>query len=157
MGEFVEIPLHSFRYRFRRLTWQDEFRIAFREGEDSRKAVLSHALANISGLPIASVEDARKVLDQMPPAIFWRIWILYRGNLPEDGYYTISSLFQAPDQKAYKKRVFEEGEAVEAVADAATRQMEQTFGPKESWEAHSLEAQLVAEAKRQGTLVRAGG
>lgn len=161
MGELVEIPLNSFRFRFRfrfrRLSWQDEYRISSPTGEDQRKILLSHALVNMSGLPVTSVEDARKVLDQVPPALFWRIWVLYSGNLPADGYYTNSGCLHAPDQRAHQKRVYEDEEATETVADATTRRMEHTLGPKESREARSIEAEIVAAAKRAGSLVRAGG
>jgi hypothetical protein len=95
----IEIPLHSFRYRFRSLTWQEEFRIPFSVTEDQRKTLLSHALVDISGLKISSVAEARMVLDQIPPALFWRIWVVYRGSLPEDRYYTTKGLYDAPDLK----------------------------------------------------------
>lgn len=157
MGELVEIPLNSFRFRFRRLSWQDEYRISFPPGEDQRKILLSHALVNISGLSVTSVEDARKVLDQVPPALFWRIWVLYSGNLPANGYYQTTGVYTAPDQRARQKRVYEDEEPVETVADTATRRMEHTLGPKESREARSIEAEIVAAAKRAGSLVRAGG
>jgi hypothetical protein len=64
----VEIPLNSFTYRFRRLTWQEEFQISFTADEDQRKTFLAHTLADVSGLPITSVKDARRVLDSIPVA-----------------------------------------------------------------------------------------
>jgi hypothetical protein len=67
----IEIPLHSLRYRFRSLTWQEEFRIPFSATEDQRKTLLAHALVDISGLKIPSAAEARTVLDQIPPALFW--------------------------------------------------------------------------------------
>jgi hypothetical protein len=69
----IEIPLHSLRYRFRSLTWQEEFRIPFSATEDQRKTLLAHALVDISGLKIPSAAEARTVLDQIPPALLWRI------------------------------------------------------------------------------------
>jgi hypothetical protein len=77
---FVEIPLNSFRYRFRLLPWTEEFEIPFPAGEDQRKILLAHALVDISGLPITSVADASQVLTQLPPAIFWRI-LMVSGKL----------------------------------------------------------------------------
>jgi len=56
--DIVEIPLNSFQYRFRRLTWQEEFQIWFKPTEDQRKTLLSHALMDISDLLLPSVEDA---------------------------------------------------------------------------------------------------
>jgi hypothetical protein len=106
----IEIPLHSLRYRFRSLTWQEEFRIPFSATEDQRKTLLAHALVDISGLKIPSAAEARTVLDQIPPALFWRIWVVYRGSLPEDRYYATKGLYDAPDQKTYNKRLFDENE-----------------------------------------------
>jgi hypothetical protein len=64
--EFVEIPLNSFKYRFRRLSWEDEFQIKFPAGEDQRLIFLSHALHNVSGMRITSKEDAHTILKQIP-------------------------------------------------------------------------------------------
>ena len=63
---YVEIPLNSFRYRFRRLSWEDEFTIKFIPGEDQRIAILSVALAEVSGLAITSPLDAKTILTQIP-------------------------------------------------------------------------------------------
>ncbi len=82
--EFVEIPLNSFRYRFRRLNWREELNIPFTKTEDQRLTFLARALSNVSGLQITSQADATKILTQLPSAIFWRLWILYRGGLPDD-------------------------------------------------------------------------
>jgi hypothetical protein len=143
----VEIPLNSFRYRFRQLTWPEEFEIKFPAGEDQRKILLAHALVDISGLPITSVADATRVLSQIPPAIFWRIWIVYRGNSPADRYFTSKGLYNAPDQKTYNKRLLETEQRVEVTADDAIQQMELR-------EAREIESQIFAQAKAQGRLVR---
>ena len=84
--DFVEIPLNSYTYRFRRLTWREEAALKFPAGVDQREVVLSHALVNISGLPVTCTEDALKVLRHVPPALRWRIWVVYRGNLAADEY-----------------------------------------------------------------------
>jgi hypothetical protein len=56
----VEVPLNSFRYHFRRLTWQEEFKIPFSASEDQRKTILAHTLSDVSGLKISTADDARK-------------------------------------------------------------------------------------------------
>jgi hypothetical protein len=149
----VEIPLNSFVYRFRRLAWQQEMQIPLTDQEDQRKTLLSHALTDISGLRVNSVEEARKVLDQIPPALFWRIWILYRGNLPEDRYYTSKGLFDAPDLKTYNKRVFDDERQADSTADAATRRMEQQgLSGQMEREAIDIQNRIVADAKKRGIL-----
>ena len=153
--EFVEIPLNSFRYRFRRLPWHEELKIPFTKTEDQRLTFLAQALTSVSGFQIASAADAAKILTQLPPAIFWRIWILYRGGLPDDRYFSTQGLYKAPDQKAYIKRLYEDEQIVEEQADEATRQMEAEFGIAEVREARALESKLFQHAKQSGTLVRA--
>jgi hypothetical protein len=45
----VEVRLHSFLYRFRRLSWRQEASVRPADGEDYRDAVLAHALTDVSG------------------------------------------------------------------------------------------------------------
>ena len=153
--EFVEIPLNSFRYRFRRLAWYEELKIPFTKTEDQRLTFLAQALTSVSGLLIATPADATKILTQLPPAIFWRIWILYRGGLPDDRYFSTKGLYQAPDQKTYVKRLYEDEQVVEEQVDEATRHMEAEFGVAEVREARALEQQLFQHAKKAGTLTKA--
>jgi hypothetical protein len=54
----VEVRLHSFLYRFRRLTWREEASVHPADGEDYRDAVLATALTDISGLKATSLDDA---------------------------------------------------------------------------------------------------
>ena len=151
----VEIPLNSFRYHFRRLTWREELKIPFSKTEDQRLTFLAQALNDVSGLKIASAADARKILTQLPPAIFWRIWIIYRGGLPEDRFFSTQGLYKAPDQKAYIKRLYADEQAIDERVDAATRHLEEQFGRAEVQEARAQENQLFQHAKAAGTLVRA--
>jgi len=153
--DFVEIPLNSFRYRFRRLTWREELQLPFTKTEDQRLTFLAHALADVSGFKIESKADAGKILAQLPPAIFWRIWILYRGGLPDDRFFSTEGLFKAPDQKAYIKRIVEEEQATEEQVDQATQQLESQFGVAEVREAQAVGSQLFAHAKKAGQLVKA--
>jgi hypothetical protein len=81
--DLIEIPLNSYRYYFRRLTWQEEVRLPFSPTQDQRKTVLSHALVDISDLNISAAE-AMTIPNEFSEANFWRIWIVYRGNLPEE-------------------------------------------------------------------------
>ena len=51
-----------------------------------------------SPVTAAPPEQALTILKNLPDAVFWRIWVVYRGNLPEDRYYTSGGLYEAPDQ-----------------------------------------------------------
>ena len=140
----VEIPLNTSVYRFRRLPWTEEARIVVPPGEDARKVLLTHALHDISGLPVDSLEDARKVIAKIPSTLRWRVWVLYRGNLPSERYYTSRGLFEAPDHMACDKRLIDEGmDSEETHADA---QMVRKFGPEEVRETHALEQRMLAQA-----------
>jgi hypothetical protein len=123
----VEVTLNSYRYHFRRLTWQEEARLQFSKTEDQRKTIMARALVDVSGLPVTT-EQALTILRNIPDAVFWRIWVVYRGNLPEDRYYTSGGLYEAPDQMTCRQRIYDGGLAVEAVADAATAKLERQFG-----------------------------
>ena len=152
---FVEIPLNSFRYRFRRLTWREELKIPFSRTEDQRLTFLAQALNDVSGLKIASITDATKILAQLPPAIFWRIWIIYRGGLREDRFFSTQGLYKAPEQRAYIQRLYADEQIVEEQVDEATRELEAQFGIAEVRESRELENQLFRQAKESGTLTAA--
>jgi len=82
MAELIEIPLN--RYHFRRIAWQEETRLPFTKSEDQRKTILAAALVDVSGLPVTP-EQPMRILKQLPNAIFWRIWLVYRENLLQNG------------------------------------------------------------------------
>jgi hypothetical protein len=84
---FVEIPLNKFVYRFRRLSWREELRLKFKPKDDQRRVVLALALHDVSGL-VLSPSEATKALQAIPEAVLWRIWVLYRADLPAERYYT---------------------------------------------------------------------
>jgi hypothetical protein len=123
----IEVTLNSYRYHFRRLTWQEEARLQFSKTEDQRKTIMARALVDVCGLPVTT-EQAIVILQSIPDAVFWRIWVVYRGNLPEDRYYTSGGLYEAPDQMTYRQRIYDDGVAVEVAADVATAKLERQFG-----------------------------
>lgn len=104
MASLIEVPLNSFRYHFRRLTWQEEMGLSFAKADDQRKVILAKAPVDVSGLPVTSVE-ALKILKAIPEAIFWRIWLVYRGNLPPERYYTSGGLYETPDPMTYRAKI----------------------------------------------------
>jgi hypothetical protein len=139
----VEVRLHSFLYRFRRLTWRQEAAVRPAEGEDYRDAVLAAALHDISGLLVNSLTDARAVVRKIPKTIRTRLWVVYRGNLDPDRYFTTRGLFEAPDHTAYNKRLVEAGDAD---VDPAEAELTRRFGPAEVREARQMEQVMAAGA-----------
>jgi hypothetical protein len=67
----VEIRLNSFLYRFRRLAWTEEAKIKIANGEDARVIILAHTLQDISGLPVTSLEDAKRVIRAILATLHW--------------------------------------------------------------------------------------
>ena len=54
----VEVTLNSYRYHFRRLTWQ-EARLKFSKNVDQRKTIMARALVDVSGLPVTPEQALR--------------------------------------------------------------------------------------------------
>jgi len=152
----VEIPLLKYRITLRRLPWREEFALKPAKNEDPTLNFLAHAMVGVSGMaPIASPAEALKLLKSLPQAIRSRVWLIYRGSLPEMRHFITKSLYEAPKPTDFNRRVkIEEGERDEK-ADAATRQMESRFGVQETREAQAVGQQLFAQAKQRGALVPA--
>jgi hypothetical protein len=151
----IEVPLNSYRYHFRRLTWPEEIRLPFSPTEDQRRVVLAHALADISGLEVSAAQ-AMEILKKLPEPILWRIWVLYRANLPEERYYTAGGLYEAPDQMAYQERIQHDEETTEAVADEATAIVQKRFGESpESPKPRASAARCSRKSQQEGRLVPA--
>jgi hypothetical protein len=119
----VEIRLASFLYRFRRLTWREEAGIKPKPGQTPGDLLLALALHDISGLPISSREETTQVIQKIPPALRWRIWVVYRGNQPEDRYSVLRGCTR-PRITPPTKRLIDEGLILslqpEGVATVAT-------------------------------------
>ena len=102
-------------------------------------------------------DEALKVLKQIPEALLWRIWILYRGNLPADRYYTSGGLYAAPDQMIYRAKMQDEDETTGDIADSAMAKLTEQYGPREARDAESISRQMFRAAQSAGTLVPAAG
>lgn len=141
----VEVRLHSFLYRFRRLNWREEASVRPADGEDFRDAILATALHDISGLKITSLTDARAVIRKVPKTIRTRLWVVYRGNLPDERYFTTGGLYEAPSPQAYNKRLIDDGDAD---SDPAEAEMLRRFGPAEVHAARQMEQAMVAGTRK---------
>ena len=71
--------------------------------------MLALALADVSGLAITSPEDARAVVSKIPKTLRSRIWIVYRGNLPEDRYFSSADLYIAPEFQMFNRQLIDAG------------------------------------------------
>jgi hypothetical protein len=140
--DLVEVRLNSFLYRFRRLTWIDESTIKIPTGEDARTHILAYALHDVSGMPVTSPEDAERIVRAIPYTFRWRIWVIYRGNLPSDRYFTMNGLFEAPEPQVYNQRLTDGEKATDTVLDEVARK----HGATEASEAHDLGQQMLANA-----------
>jgi hypothetical protein len=141
----IEIPLNTYTYRFRRMNWTEEIKLRFKPGEDQRKVVLALALTDVSGLAVSRA-DALKILSALPEAILWRVWLVYRGNLPPDRYYSTGALYQAPDVATHHARNQQIEDQADETADRAMAAVEQ---------ADEVSRRMFEAARREGKLVPA--
>ena len=152
----IEIPLNSYRYHFRRLTWPEETSLQFPPREDQRKIFLSHAMVDVSGLPVTQPQ-ALAILKQLPDAIFWRIWLLYRSDLEPDRYYTSGGLYEAADPMTYRKQIHDDQQTRENLADSASAALASKYGQAGLDEAESICRQIVRVAGPRASQLPARG
>lgn len=148
----IEIPINSYRYHFRRLTWQEEARLKFPKGEDQRRILLAAALVDISGLPVTP-EQALEALRLMPEAIIWRIFVFYGGKLPQNEYYYSAPIFSAPTPTSYFDRIRNEEHENDTAADAAASQLQHRISPDPDEE--NISRLMFRKAKESGSLTPA--
>jgi len=141
----IEVPLNRFVYRFRPLPWHEEVRIKFAATDDQRKVLLAQALVDISGLRV-SPADAMRILNELPEALFWRIWVVYRGNLPMDRFFASGPLYEAPDTQTYRSQLTSDTDAADEASGAAMSALS---------EQDETSSRIFAQAKKSGTLTLA--
>ena len=152
----VEIPLNKLLYHFRRLNWIEESRIEFSRKEDQRVTILAHALHDVSGHPITSLADARKILYAVPAPVRSRVWVLYRGSLHEDRKFRFQgALFSAPEHQEYNRHLIEEETDDSEDRDPVAANIASHYGPEAAREAANLQQAIVRQARLEGKLVPA--
>ena len=144
----VEVSLLHYRFRFRRLDWREEAGLSLDKDRSPLRAVLSHALCEVSGISPSSPEEARRVIDAIPEAIAVRVWKVYRGSLPPARRFSTSGLYQAPEPSAYAERLMEEEPLEDEAHDRAVREMESRFGKQEVAEEAELSRRVLESARR---------
>lgn len=152
--DLVEIQLNSFLYHFRRLSWIEESAIKTPDGEDPRTILLAHALHDISGMPVSSIEDATRIVRAIPRTLRWRIWVIYRGNLPADRYFSTKGLYEAPEPQVYNKQLGKEAEAGEQALDA---EVTRRFGTEDTEQTRETERRIMDNALKTHMLRTARG
>lgn len=151
----VDIRLNRYQYRFRRLTYREEFGLDHDPALDARKLVLAAAMTEVSGLPIASRADATLILSTIPMPVLNRVWVLYRAAMEEDRFFSTTNLYRAPEP--HELRQLHEGseERRAKVVDRTMDALEQKFGKQEVAEAMVVERRLLEDARRRGSLTKA--
>ena len=144
----VEISLLTYKFRFKRLFWREELGVRPGKGRDPVRAILAHALTEVSGLKPDSVGEANKVIDAIPEAIVTRVWKVYRGSMPPARHFSTVDLYRAPEPSIHMARIQEE-DVVDDAHDRVVREMENRFGKREVAEEAEL-SRRVLDAARKG-------
>jgi hypothetical protein len=148
--EIVEVKLLQYTFRFRKLSWREEFGIKFDPKEDRIRTILAFALTDISGFKINTVDEARSVLAAIPPSITERVYIIWQGSMPNARMFSTMGLWKAPEAARYQQRVKLIEEEREEIMDRAEAEMEKKFGVKELREARARERLMVEKSKGRG-------
>lgn len=146
----VEIKLLKYAFRFRQLSWREEFGIKYDPKKDRMRTMLAHALDEVSGLKVTTVDEATKVLNALPQSVVVRVFILYKGETPEPRLFTTTGLYRAPEPSKFVKKYEEIEEKRERVMDKVEAELEQKFGRKELDEQIELERRMAANSKLRG-------
>jgi hypothetical protein len=148
--DIVEIKLLNYTFRFRGLHWRQEFGLAFDEKSDRLRTILSHALVEVSGLPVGSAAEAMKLLKAVPSAIIQRVFVIYKGSLPPPRLFHTVGLYKAPEPNRLIRKMQEAEEERDQVMDRVEREMESRFGRKELEEQRELERLMFRNSKGRG-------
>lgn len=148
--ETVEVKLLKYVFRFRQLSWREEFGIKFEQKDNRLRIVLAHALKEVSGFPISNLEEAKRVLAPIPPTIIDRMFVIYKGSLPPLQAFSTMGLYRAPEPRKFTKKVMEAEEEREKIMDRVEQQMEAKFGRREIQETLDAERQMMKNSKMRG-------
>lgn len=146
----VEIKILQYVFRFKPLLWREEFAIKFTPAEDRLRTFLSHALEEVSGVKVSTIADAKRVLAPIPSSVIQRVFVVYKGSMPEPRMFTTVGLYKAPDTKKLAIRFAEAEQETERVMDKVEKEMEQKFGKKELEEARRVEREMAKNSKLRG-------
>jgi hypothetical protein len=146
----VEVKILQYTFHFRDLSWREEASIKFPKGEDRLRIILSHATTGVSGLPVGSPEEAMRVLKAIPSTVIQRMFIIYKGNLPNPRRFSTTGLYKAPEPGNLIKVIAEVEQRRDDIMDRVEREMEEKFGRREIEETLAQERQMLKNSKMRG-------
>ena len=146
----VEVKLLKYTFRFRKLSWREEFGMKFDPKESRLRAILACALVDISGLKINTVEEAKQVLASIPSSIIDRVFVIYKGSQPDYKDFSTLGLYQAPEPRKLAKKITEEMDEREKIMDKVEQEMSSKFGMAELQEAKAREREMLRNSKGRG-------
>lgn len=149
--ETCEVKILNYVFRFRRLYWKDEFAIKF-QNRDPYRTLLSHALLEVSGLPVTSAEEAEKVVAALPYAIMERVFRVWKGSFPPSRRFVTGGLYKAPDPIQYQAQVDAEETKRDKVTDSVVQRLQSQFGEQEVAEAKELSDQILKASNMRGAI-----
>lgn len=148
----VEVKLLNYTFRFKKLTWREEFTIKFPVGKDQKRVYLAHALVEISGSKLTSFAEATRVVDSLPTAISSRVFRIYKGQFPPNRRFATASLFKAPEPNKYNVILEKDEEDRDKLADQARIRLESQFGRKELDQAAEIDRKILGASGLRGAI-----
>jgi hypothetical protein len=148
--ELIAIPMAHYTAFFRPLMWREHQDILAKRPQNYVTEVLGTAFVRVNTTDIPNLSDAKKVLGSVPFTYLQRAWVLYNAGLPHQATFTTPRLYEAPSIESVRERRAIEETEEETAGDHALRQLESQYGSPDVLQAMSVEAQILANAKRTG-------
>jgi|SRR5208282_2175945 len=146
-AQLIEIPIRKFKYHFRPLTWLEEFSVVYPKDKNPQKVMLAHALVDISGTPVPSVDEAHRMLAPLPTAVISRMFIVYRGNAQVSRKFESAPLYRAPEPSSYARRVKIQAGEQDNQMENVDRHLENMYGAKELEGARAIQEQILLASR----------
>jgi hypothetical protein len=146
----VEVKILQYVFHFRQMLWREETLIKFDKNTNRLRTILSHAMTEVSGIKVDSPGAAMKLLRVLPETVVERVFILYKGSMPNPRRFATVGLYKAPEPGKLVKRMAEVEEQRDQTMDRVEREMEQKFGKQEIRETLEAERQMIKNSKLRG-------
>jgi hypothetical protein len=149
----TDIQLLNYTFRFKRLTWREEFKIKYDKKQNPYKVWLAHALVAVSGISVGSVEDALKVLEPLPSSVVRRMYAQYKIGFPNARRFETAVLYRAPEPSEYSARVAKDEQQLEqGVTDPAVQSLVNKYGERELREAQDISKKILEASRLRGAV-----
>lgn len=155
--DLIEVEYRGYKFRFRRMNWQQEFAIHYTVSRDPFRTYLSAALAEIVEpegrvRQVVSSDAAYKVFAALPRAIVERIHKVYKGSIPLQRRWVTAGLYKAPEHSQWMRNVAKSEGQREELHDRVESAMEAKYGKQEVAEQRELERQILANSNLRGAI-----